>query len=162
MENLLFLGVPILKHTTVCWLSGLTVLHNCKIQCLFASFLAWLIDGYRICKTKTNNKKRIYIHEIRIENLYALINIPVNGIELLFSERFYLDALERIDGDISRQLEDIESKVRWKGRFKVSGDKNLKPVSLDCYRPAYSLRKLADKNKNTKNTVHLNVTYFCH
>lgn len=33
-------------------------------------------------------------------------------------ERFYLDALERIDGDISRQLEDIESKVRWKGRFK--------------------------------------------
>lgn len=33
-------------------------------------------------------------------------------------ERFYLDALERIDGDISKQIEDIESKVQWKNKFK--------------------------------------------
>ena len=43
----------------------------------------------------------------------------------VFSERFYLDALERIDGDIERQLKDIDSKVQWRTMFRVSFKRSL-------------------------------------
>lgn len=38
---------------------------------------------------------------------------------LIFSERFYLDALDEIDSACESALKEIDCKVKWKERFKV-------------------------------------------
>ena len=49
-----------------------------------------------------------------------LVQKKISGFVFYSADQFYLDALKRIDGDIARQIQDIESKVMWKQKFKVN------------------------------------------